>query len=117
MDGITVFRPDTWVKIASGLWLWVWPPKMPPPKGERTVIGAMSGSEGIVAILNEEAARRGKEAHYTTMSRVVKEIYDKVQDAYNGQWDEKTGHFLGYRTSFFTPEEIWAMAIGSENPK
>ena len=51
------------------------------------------------------------------MSRVVKEIYDKVQDAYNGQWDEKTQHFLGYRTSFFTPEEIWAMAIGSENAK
>jgi len=82
---------------------------------ERTVIGAMSGSEGIVAILNEEAQKRGKDAHYTTMSRVVKEIYDKVQDAYNGEWDEKTEHFLGYRTSFFTHEEIWEMAEGSPN--
>ena len=45
----------------------------------------MSGSEGIVAILNEEAEKRGVEARFTTMSRVVKEIYDKVQEAYNGQ--------------------------------
>jgi len=47
------------------------------------------------------------------MSRVVKEIYDKVQDAYDGTWDEKTGHFLEYRTTFFTPEEIWEMATHS----
>ena len=40
--GITVFKPETWAKIASGLWLWVWPPKMPPPNGLRTVIGAMN---------------------------------------------------------------------------
>ena len=84
-------------------------------KAERTVIGAMSGSEGIVAILNEEAEQRGLEAHYSTMSRVVKEIYDKVQDAYDGDWDEKTKHFTGYRTSFFTPDEIWEMAAASQN--
>jgi isopropylmalate/homocitrate/citramalate synthase len=79
-------------------------------KAERTVIGAMSGSEGIVAILNQEAEQRGLETRYTTMSRVVKDIYDRVQDAYDGDWDEKTKHFVGYRTTFFTPEEIWEMA-------
>ena len=31
VDGMTVFSPETWAKIASGLGLWVWPPKMPPP--------------------------------------------------------------------------------------
>jgi len=31
----------------------------------------------------------------------------------DGTWDEKTGHFLGYRTTFFTPEEIWEMATHS----
>ncbi len=86
-------------------------------KAERTVIGAMSGSEGIVAILNQEAEQRGIEAQYTTMSRVVKEIYDKVQNAYDGTWDEKTGHFLGYRTTFFTPEEIWEMATHSTSDR
>ena len=41
-DGITVFRPQTWVNRASGLWLWVWPPKMPPPQGMRTTSGAVN---------------------------------------------------------------------------
>ncbi len=41
-DGITVFSPQTWVKIASTLWLCVWPPKMPPPHGARTVTGAQN---------------------------------------------------------------------------
>ena len=30
-DGMTVFKPATWVNKASGLWLCVWPPRMPPP--------------------------------------------------------------------------------------
>jgi isopropylmalate/homocitrate/citramalate synthase len=80
---------------------------------ERTVIGAMSGAEGIVAILNAEAQRRGVEARFTTMSRVVKEIYDRVQEAYDGQWDDNEGRWAHYRTTFFTPEEIWKMASAS----
>ena len=39
---MTVFRPQTWVNRASGLWLWVWPPKMPPPQGMRTTRGAVN---------------------------------------------------------------------------
>lgn len=77
---------------------------------ERTVVGAMSGSEGIVAILNQEAEKRGIEQRFTTMSRIVKEIYDRVQDSYNGNLDESDGHYTGYRTTFWTPEEIWKMA-------
>ena len=34
-------RPETWVNSASGLWLCVCPPKMPPPQGMRIVIGAL----------------------------------------------------------------------------
>lgn len=82
-------------------------------KAERTVIGAMSGSEGIVAILNDEAEKRGIEQRFTTMSRVVKEIYDRVQDEYNGRFDESSGHWVGFRTAFFTPEEIWKIAATS----
>lgn len=82
-------------------------------KAERTVIGAMSGSEGIVAILNQEAENRGLEPRFTTMSRIVKELYDAVQEAYNGEWDEKEGRWVNYRTTFFTPEEIWEMASKS----
>jgi hypothetical protein len=31
VDGITVFKPATCVNRVSGDWLWVWPPRMPPP--------------------------------------------------------------------------------------
>ena len=41
-DGTTVLMPQTWVNSASGLWLWVWPPKMPPPYGVRMVSGALN---------------------------------------------------------------------------
>ena len=44
VDGITVFNPQTWVNSASGLWLCVWPPWMPPPDGIRTVIGAVNSA-------------------------------------------------------------------------
>ena len=47
------------------------------------------------------------------MSRVVKEIYDRVQAAYDGQYDEASGSWGNYRTTFFTPEEIWKMASES----
>jgi len=80
---------------------------------ERTVVGAMSGSEGIVAILNSEAEKRGLEMRVTTTSRVVKEIYDSVQEAYNGHYDESSERWLDYRTSFFTPDEVWQMAAKS----
>ena len=39
LAGTATFSPDTWVNSASGLWLCVWPPKMPPPVGMRTTIG------------------------------------------------------------------------------
>jgi isopropylmalate/homocitrate/citramalate synthase len=82
-------------------------------EAERNLIGAMSGSEGIVAILNAEAERRGIEERFTTMSRVVKEIYDRVQDAYNGTYDESADRWVDYRTTFFTPDEIWQIAAES----
>jgi isopropylmalate/homocitrate/citramalate synthase len=80
---------------------------------ERAVIGAMSGSEGIVAVINAEAERRGVELRVTTMSRVVKEVYDWVQDAYDGRWDDGSGSLVDYRTTFFTPDEIWRIAAHS----
>ena len=77
---------------------------------ERHLVGGLSGSEGIVAILNEQAESRGLEARFSSMSRVVKDIYDRVQAAYDGQYNEASGSWEDYRTAFFTPEEIWKMA-------
>jgi isopropylmalate/homocitrate/citramalate synthase len=80
---------------------------------ERSVVGAMSGSEGIVSMLNEEAEKRGVEARFSSTSRVVKQIYDEVQAAYDGTYDEAQGKFVNFRTTFFTPEEVWAIAAKS----
>ena len=82
-------------------------------QAERSLIGAMSGSEGIVAILNEEAQRRGLEARFSSTSRVVKEIYDRIQEAYDGKYDPAADRWVNYRTTFFTPEEIWKIASAS----
>jgi isopropylmalate/homocitrate/citramalate synthase len=79
-------------------------------EAERSVVGAMSGSEGIVSMLNSEAGRRGAEARFSTTSRVVKEIYDAVQAAYDGDYDEAADRWTNFRTTFFSPEEIWEMA-------
>lgn len=79
-------------------------------QGDRNLVGGMSGSEGIVAILNAEAERRGIETRFSTMSRVVKEIYDRVQAAYDGEYDPAQDRWVSYRSTFFSPEEIWGMA-------
>ncbi len=77
---------------------------------ERNLIGGLSGSEGIVAILNSEAERRGLDVRFSNTSRIVKEVYDKVQAAYDGEYDEAAGRWVNYRTTFFSPEEIWGLA-------
>ena len=80
-------------------------------QAERSVVGALSGSEGIVAILNREAEARGLDARFSTTSRVVKEIYDRVQAAYDGTYDSSADAWLDYRTTFFQPAEIWQMVV------
>ncbi len=78
---------------------------------ERSVVGALSGSEGIVSILNREAEERGLEVRFSSASRVIKEIYDRVQAAYDGRYDESSDAWIGYRTTFFQRDEIWRIAV------
>ena len=80
-------------------------------RAERSVVGALSGSEGIVAILNREAEVRGLEARFSSTSRVVKEIYDRVQAAYDGRYDKSSDAWVDYRKTFFQPDEIWQLAV------
>ena len=39
VPGATILRPGTFMKYASGFWLWNGPPCTPPPQGPRTTIG------------------------------------------------------------------------------
>jgi isopropylmalate/homocitrate/citramalate synthase len=77
---------------------------------ELSRIGSLSGSEGIISVLNREFERMGSEARVKETSRVVKQIYDRIQDEYNGQYDERDGHWVNSRRSFFTSEDIVELA-------
>ena len=39
VPGATIFSPGTFMKKASGFWLWKGPPWTPPPQGPRTTMG------------------------------------------------------------------------------
>lgn len=79
-------------------------------ENELSRVGSLSGSEGIVSILNRELERRGKEPTFSNTSRVVKQIYDKIQDEYDGQYDESSKRYKGYRKDFYTSDEIVSLA-------
>lgn len=73
-------------------------------------IGGVTGMEGIVAVLNQELKTRGEHRRYSLVSRTVKQVYDMVQDQYDGTWDETEQAYLRPRTTFFEPAELLQMA-------
>ena len=78
-------------------------------------VGSVSGAEGIVALLNQKAlAVTGKDNAYSTSSRAVKYVYDKMQDAYDGAWDPALKRYNNARTTFFTAEELYKLALDFE---
>lgn len=77
---------------------------------ELSRLGGLSGAEGIVSVLNRELERLGSARRVSLTSRVVKRIYDRMQEAYDGVYDPATDTWSGYRRSFFTPDEVLAMA-------
>lgn len=74
-------------------------------------IGALSGLDGILDILNDQAAKHGVKVHFGPTSKVALRIYDFIQEQYNGEWDEGEGRYKNYRTTFFSPAEIWELAV------
>jgi isopropylmalate/homocitrate/citramalate synthase len=77
---------------------------------ELSRVGSLSGSEGIISVLNRELERVGSETRVKETSRVVKQIYDRIQDEYNGQFDAEHDHWVNARRAFFTSEDIIALA-------
>ena len=82
--------------------------------GEKSVelhrVGSLSGAEGITVLLNRKAAKIGRPANYSTAHKVVKFVYDKIQEAYDGRWDEERKAYTGARTTFFTEDELYRLA-------
>ena len=78
---------------------------------ELSRIGALSGMDGIVAVLNQQIKKEtGQQGRYTTSSKVVKYVYDRIQEAYDGTYDSEHDTLVGQRRTFFTPQEISALA-------
>ncbi len=66
--------------------------------------------DGLVTLLNNQLAAAGEERRFTVTSRVVKKVYDRVHEAYDGKWDAAEGKYVNPRTTFFQPEELLEMA-------
>lgn len=77
---------------------------------ELSRIGSLSGSEGIISVLNREMERQGRSDRFKETSRIVKQIYDRIQDEYNGQYDAQHDHWVNSRRTFFTSEDILELA-------
>ena len=84
---------------------------------ELNKVGALSGMDGILSVLNRKVEElTGQAGKYTTTSRAVKYIYDKVQEAYDGSWDQQEQRWA-MRTTFFSPEDIYTLAMEYESQR
>lgn len=79
---------------------------------ELNLVGAVSGIDGIAAVLNKEIGLvTGTPGTLSSVSRIVKRVYDRVQESYDGVFDESVGGCRDYRSSFFAPAELLEMAV------
>ncbi len=87
--------------------------------GERTEelhrVGSLSGTEGIIAALNKRHEEEtGQPGRFSATSRAVKHVYDTVQAAYDGEWDEANQVFVNERKTFFNADELYRIAMDYE---
>ena len=89
-------------------------PFEPKAVGRREVelnrIGALSGMDGIISMLNRHREASGiQEPKLTGVSRLAKFVYDHVHEAYDGRYDQTQDRYVDYRTTFFEVEELSRM--------
>ena len=85
---------------------------------EQHRIGALSGMDGIVSVLNRRVKEEtGQEGTYSTVSRAVKHVYDHIQASYDGSYDRDSDTLVGQRRTFFSAEEILALAREAEDER
>ena len=85
---------------------------------EQHRIGALSGMDGIVSVLNRKVKEdTGEEGTYSNVSRAVKHVYDHIQASYDGSYDRDSDTLVGQRRTFFSAEEILALAREAEDER
>ena len=80
---------------------------------ELSLVGALSGVDGLVSVLNAEVERQtGVAGGYRATSKVMSRVYAAVHEEYDGELDgDRLG---GARGSFFEPAELLALARSLE---
>ncbi len=74
-------------------------------------IGALSGMDGIVSVLNRHREVSGVPGtRLSGVSRLAKLVYDQIHEAYDGRYDQAQDHYVDYRTTFFKVEELAQIA-------
>lgn len=70
-------------------------------------IGALSGMDGIISVLNRHREASGVPGpRLTGASKLVKLVYDWVHKAYDGRYDQAQDRYVDYRTTFFDVDEL-----------
>ena len=73
---------------------------------ELNLIGALSGMDGIASVLNHYEEATGSDNRYTNISRLIKNIYDSIHDAYDGEYDQTEDRYAEFRATFFEVDEL-----------
>ena len=82
---------------------------------ELSLVGALSGVDGVVGVLNAEVERQtGEPGQYRATSKLMSRLCDAVNDAYDGLWDEGAAAYRDAHRAFFEPAELLAMARSLE---
>ena len=85
---------------------------------EQHRIGALSGMDGIVSVLNRKVKEEtGQDGTYSNVSRAVKHVYDYIQASYDGAYDRESDTLVGQRRTFFSAEEILALTREAEDER
>ena len=75
-------------------------------------IGALSGMDGIISLLNDYYhVTDAEDIKFTSASRAVKFVYDRIQEAYDGCYDATNDRYLDYRTTFFEVQELVKLVV------
>lgn len=81
-------------------------------------IGGLSGMDGLISALNQHYAKdNGQARRFSSFSRTLKLLYDRIHEAYDGVYQPDQDRYVGFRRSFFEIEELVQMVADLESSR
>ncbi len=65
--------------------------------------------------LRQAGTQRQPQTPLTSVSRMVKHLYDHVHEAYDGHYDETNDRYIDHRTIFFDMDDLARLAARFQN--